>query len=1724
MWRIGGILLLLLLPVFGQDAVKARALDGALPTIDGRATDLAWRGIEPARLEKIEQIHPNYRADWSGPADLSGRVRAAYTDTDLYLLIEVEDDAIVHEPGRQFWVGDTIELFLDSDRVTDPDEKSYSADDRQIFLMPFNEGVKWSVVSRGAGVPYPSGGLSGIELAHTRRATGYTVEVRIPLAPLAPIRPDAKGHIGFDIAINDVDTPAAEMTESYMTLSGRQDLFADPTRFGRLVIAPTPPGAVQVADEEQGGVLPFPVSQLMWGLAGVVVLSLLVRASAHRLSGRGRSSLFLICGASAALAALLAFVPSLVSALDERQAPGRWTPEIDSVRDAVQGCLDLDSGPSERRAARLLRLLGSGSVRTRPRYAFTLLPLIPDTDSQTPRYGITIEPGETRRFPLLGRAAPAQVVTRWLVRDPEGRAETGTFAARVRIEFEEGAETIFSVPPDRNPVVVTGLGPRAGGTMRALHVTNTLSFRPIVLDSFVAVDEQGARSSLPLATPTPRGIPIDNWQGRPDARVVRLEHGATRTIPVAGVAGHRLWIAVRPSGAYPDTPYGADAVRLRVIYRGGEAGPESVLRNGIDLKSSALLLATRETGPVEIASVWTRTGIIPQAITLHTLALDPGRAVEAIEVTELGVLTSFRVEAATIGRRTAAAPSIDSGLVLDGERLTVRPEVRETWAPFTFAIYAPGGRRFGNPRRGGVEERILLRFGLDSEGALAIELPRAGWALATRNNSNAYYGLAALGLAFATVLAGAALLGRARRLRVKMLVAVGTATVVPLVFLVVALTSELSRAAESELATTTHADQRSVRERILGWRARVSARASLLRDTVEPVRVRGGAPLRTLLERQRARAHTEGLILRVPGIDEATPFQNTNVIDATRVSCLLATPWDGLMGIGVARAEGRRRYLVAAPAAVLLGPPPSRDVAAVIYAMDGSTLASTRGRAHALNTAQRRARIAPIAEELRLGGQDIYRRSTPLFGGRWAASYSLLRSGGEPVGVLGVYRSRQETEASKKGLLRTLLLAALAALLLVVLSGGMLVEGVTTRLLRVTDAARSIARGDLESRVPVEAEDEVDQLARSFNAMADALDERVGQLSQLHRGQQELAAALDREEVGRIAARLLAAATGARNVSIAAYDRNTERLEALHRVGDPAPIGDHLPERGPARRAVQNARPVLAEGGAIVPLLAADRVVGLAQCAPVAESADLDYLDASARQIGIALENARLYLAAVTDELTGLYAMTFLRRRLGEEVDRAAEAGRPLSLLRVGADNHAAILRAHGPQAAARVVAESAEIFARELPPRAVAARHDMGELVALLVESDADDARERLARVRTALDRHEFAWLDGMHHPIFHEQVVSYPEDGSSTEILLARLFESAETAPARSTGNEIALHVPAHMPILLAASPAMRTTLDIVARVAPTTATVLLSGETGVGKEVIADLVQGNSDRADAAYVKVNCGAIVESLVESELFGHEKGAFTGADRRRIGRFEEASGGTLFLDEIGELPPAMQVKLLRVLQERRFTRVGGTEPVVVDVRIIAASNRDLAAAVREGEFREDLFHRLHVIELHVPPLRERREEVPQLVEHFRREFNRRHGLDVESFRPDALDALYHQPWPGNVRQLRNVVERAMLFADDHVIERHHLSLPESEGNAGTGHAPRGGGVHGLTPRQERILKLARETGGLTNRDIVASEEVSARTALRELQTLVERGLLARVGRRRGAVYKPADG
>jgi two-component system response regulator HydG len=221
----------------------------------------------------------------------------------------------------------------------------------------------------------------------------------------------------------------------------------------------------------------------------------------------------------------------------------------------------------------------------------------------------------------------------------------------------------------------------------------------------------------------------------------------------------------------------------------------------------------------------------------------------------------------------------------------------------------------------------------------------------------------------------------------------------------------------------------------------------------------------------------------------------------------------------------------------------------------------------------------------------------------------------------------------------------------------------------------------------------------------------------------------------------------------------------------------------------------------------------------------------------------------------------------------------------------------------------------------------------------------------------------------------------------------------------------------------------LEAVAQVAPSEATVLIRGESGTGKELIAGAIHFNSARRDGPFIKLNCAAVTESLLESELFGHEKGAYTGADRRREGRFVQADGGTLFLDEVSEMPTAMQVKLLRVLQERELSRVGGDEVIRIDVRVIAATNKNLPELIEVGKFRQDLFYRLNVVSLDIPPLRHRREDIPLLAQSFLERFALSNRKTVKGFTPQAMDGLIHYPWPGNVRELMNAVERAVVLA-----------------------------------------------------------------------------------------------
>jgi DNA-binding NtrC family response regulator len=240
------------------------------------------------------------------------------------------------------------------------------------------------------------------------------------------------------------------------------------------------------------------------------------------------------------------------------------------------------------------------------------------------------------------------------------------------------------------------------------------------------------------------------------------------------------------------------------------------------------------------------------------------------------------------------------------------------------------------------------------------------------------------------------------------------------------------------------------------------------------------------------------------------------------------------------------------------------------------------------------------------------------------------------------------------------------------------------------------------------------------------------------------------------------------------------------------------------------------------------------------------------------------------------------------------------------------------------------------------------------------------------------------------------------------------------------------------------LQAALSRVVKVAATDSTVLITGETGTGKELVARAIHRRSRRASRAFVAVNCAAIPRDLIPSELFGHEKGAFTGALQRRLGRFELAEGGTLFLDEVGELSSETQVALLRVLQEREFERVGGRERIQVDVRVIAATNRNLTVAAADGTFRQDLFYRLNVFPIEVPPLRDRREDIPVLVEHFIGRYARKAGKAFRRVSKRTLDHLQSYPWPGNVRELQNVIERSVIVSDtdEFVVDESWLSTP----------------------------------------------------------------------------------
>jgi DNA-binding NtrC family response regulator len=327
-----------------------------------------------------------------------------------------------------------------------------------------------------------------------------------------------------------------------------------------------------------------------------------------------------------------------------------------------------------------------------------------------------------------------------------------------------------------------------------------------------------------------------------------------------------------------------------------------------------------------------------------------------------------------------------------------------------------------------------------------------------------------------------------------------------------------------------------------------------------------------------------------------------------------------------------------------------------------------------------------------------------------------------------------------------------------------------------------------------------------------------------------------------------------------------------------------------------------------------------------------------------------------------------------------------------------------------------------------------------------------------------------------------------------------------------------------IVGSSTALQKVLDIVKKVAKSNTTVLIRGETGTGKELIAGAIHHNSLRTSRNFVKVNCAALQENLLESELFGHEKGAFTGADKQRIGRFEQADGGTLFLDEIGDMSPSTQAKILRVLQEHEFERLGGTRTLRVDVRLIAATNRDLPGMVQAGLFREDLYYRLNVVSIEMPPLRERKDDIVPLANSFIQRFSAELKKRIDGLEPDAQKLLMRYNWPGNIRELENAIERAMLLAEGRAIVADDLRLGETV-SVGSGRDH--GAIVKIPPTgvpledvERHALVEALKMSNWVQKDAAELLSISPRVMNYKIKTL---GIEFPRGRRAAPLIVPAD-
>lgn len=1210
----------------------------------------------------------------------------------------------------------------------------------------------------------------------------------------------------------------------------------------------------------------------------------------------------------------------------------------------------------------------------------------------------------------------------------------------------------------------------------------------------------------PVEVTTRRGHPFRRMLG--EVERVRIEPGTARRFELDGPhVASALQLVTRVQDERWRAASQRPVTTLEVTaLRGFEAvGPTMILRHRRDLVLETSAPNVRPGQEPAFFESGGRRGRLHASA--HLIELEAHLEVDAIELRHVGGGVPYAVDLVA----AAAVCPVDEAPV--PAPLRADPAGGWSWPGWADDILAtvastsepPDPQASSGRQDAGESDELVVerRFGSGSDDTVRVELrPTARSGTGTRWDVLPI-GTAILLAPFVVVILAEALATR-RRIRFKLAVGFAVSSAVPLL----ALTTLLEASLEAE-----HQDHEA--DRVQGALVRAEREFDQQLAELE-------ATARHYLAIAELRSAEGRLPASTSAIEPPPAFPRT---EAELDQWLGARPPDEVRLVELVDRDGRRRRIGSGPQwrQVERSAEPSTAFVRSWGRLMARGVAQSQGGAEfpISVTVLRVPRVSEASDVTLLGAGDDRQ---PVEADLVARAGEALRRplwgpDGELVGVwIAPQRPRGTPFLFDFSLTELVLAAGVLAVFTAMLFAGVLTSHIVQPIERLD---RSVREG-LPDPLEIGVHDEVGHLTNAIQTFAGELAHRVDQLESLQEAQRDMTSRLDPAHAQRTILTFFAARTGARAFLIDAgseaggarlvdvagrsraipYGRGFLGLalvagEVLHLVLDEE-LGGLLPEE---RAGFDGARRLL-----VLPLVLGGSSRGAIVLAfeSADEPADLAFLETVASQAGVVLENARLYQTAVEDPVTGFLSDAGFQRRLADEIARAEAIGDSVV---VGAVR---LQLPRDDQAAEDRLREAALRMRRAVHGIAFFGRAQTSFLYVAVPSAGTGLQAAGLARrLQSAVG--QAAWPDGADASDIAVAAAAWPTDGASARFVLAALEERiAEAEPGRARRPDEVLGEDRLPEDFVAESPLMLDLLETVRRLARQEITVLVAGETGVGKDRVAELLHRWSGRDAGPLVHVHCPSLPDSLIEDELFGHEAGAFTGAERRRTGPFEYAAGGTIVLDEVGGLSAEGQVALLRVLENREVLPLGAVEPVAIDVRIVATTSRDLSREVEEGRFRRDLYFRLNLAHVTVPPLRLRKAALPALVERHLQRFNAQAKRPMTGIAPAALDRLFGHDWPGNLRELENVMTRAFVLADGGELAPEHLEIgrldPVSQPD--------------LSDRQRAILAELPVDTEVTSAEVARALGVSSRTALRDLQRLVDAGLVARRGSKRGTRFR----